>query len=150
MKKIVRLTESDLVNIVKRVVTESKKTILTESIDYSGVKMSVFNKEYGGPVVLTYKGKSMKYSVNVIVKKSILGKEIVAYKGPISVVALWKDPAKGFFAKDNTDKVFKLPSTELQKMADAAKSNNKKIDIAGTGEIKGIEGDFIATLTQTA
>lgn len=146
MKKVVRLTESDLVRIVKRVINESNKSLITEDIEYSGVKISVSNKEYGGPVVLTYKGKSIKYTINAKVTKLY----VTLYQGPIAVVALWKDPKKGYFAKDNTDKVFQLPTSELQKMADAVKNHAKKINIAGTGEIKGVSGDFVATLTQTA
>ena len=150
MKKVVRLTETDLVRIVKQVINESNKNLLTEEIEYSAVKMSALNKEHGGPVVLTYKGRSIKYNISVVVKKTILGKTITAYQGPIAVVALWKKEGKGYFAKDNTDKIFQLPLSELQKMADAAKSRAKKINIAGTGEIAGIQGDYSATLTQVA
>lgn len=149
MKKVIKLTESDLVRIVKRVINESNKNILTEDIEYSSVKMKASNPEYGGPVVLTYKGNSIKYNISVVVKKTILGKTITAYQGPIAVVSLWKKEGKGYFAKDNTDKIFQLPLSELQKMADAAKNKVRKLNIAGTGEIAGIQGDYSATLTQT-
>jgi hypothetical protein len=39
MKKIIKLTESDLTMIVKRVISESDKNLLTESIVYGGVKI---------------------------------------------------------------------------------------------------------------
>jgi len=150
MKKVVRLTESDLVRIVKRVINESDRNLLTENIEYGGVKMAPLNPTNGGPIVLTYKGKSMRYTISVVVTKNVFGAKMTAYQGKIAVVSMWKEPNKGYFVKDNTDKVFQIPLDELGKMANAAKNNDKKVYIAGTGSIKGIEGDFKATLTQTA
>ena len=59
MKKIIKLTESDLTMIVKRVISESDKNLLTESIVYGGVKMYATNDK-GGPIILSYKGKKIK------------------------------------------------------------------------------------------
>ena len=72
MKKIVKLTESDLVRIVKRVINESKKTPHpNKGIVYDGVKISTVSPS-GGPVYLTYKGKKLKYTIKVSVKKLFL------------------------------------------------------------------------------
>ena len=95
--------------------------------------------------MLTYNGVKTKYTINVVVTK--LGINI--YKGKIGVVAFWKSP-NGYYAKDNTDKVFKIPTTELQKMVNAAKTNAKQVNISGTGEVAGVEGSFNATLTKVA
>jgi hypothetical protein len=69
MKKVIKLTESDLLRIVKRVINESKKNPHPNNgIVYGGVKITTVNSS-GGPVYLTYKGKKIKYSINVSVKK---------------------------------------------------------------------------------
>ena len=145
MKKVIRLTESDLMKIVKRVINESEKQVLKEGIEYGGVQIAPTNTQYGGPVMITYNGVKTKYTINVVVTK--LGINI--YKGKIGVVAFWKSP-NGYYAKDNTDKVFKIPTTELQKMVNAAKTNAKQVNISGTGEVAGVEGSFNATLTKVA
>jgi hypothetical protein len=145
MKKVIRLSESDLMRIVKRVINESEKGILIEQVEYEGVQISPANKQYGGPVMLTYNGKSIQYSINVVVTK--LG--INVYKGKIGVVAFWKSP-NGYFAKDNTNKVFQIPPTELQKMVRAAKTNANKVNISGTGEVAGVSGNYNATLTKVS
>jgi hypothetical protein len=146
MKKVIKLTESDLVKIVKRVINESKdKPHPNTGIIYGGVNISTVSSS-GGPVYLTYKGKKLKYSINVSVKK--LGIEL--YDGPIAVVSLWTEPGVGYFVEDNTGKRFKLDSSELKKMVDAAKNNAKEITFAGTGVIGGIKGTYDATMTKIA
>lgn len=142
--KVIKLTESDLIRIVKKVMNESTKKIVNEQFSYGGVKISPSNDGKGN-LILSYNGQKTKYKVNVDVKK--LG--FTVYNGPIAVVALWKSD-KGYFAKDNTGKVFELSQSELNKMVTAAKSNTSKIQISGTGEIAGITGNYTGTLTKTA
>ena len=72
MKKVIRLTESDLVRIVKRVINESKKNPHpNKGIVYDGVKITTVSPS-GGPVYLTYKGKKLKYTIKVSVKNYLL------------------------------------------------------------------------------
>lgn len=146
MKKVIRLTESDLVRIVKRVITESKKNPHPNTgIVYGGVKISTVTPS-GGPVYLTYKGKKLKYTIKVSVKKLF----VELYNGPIAVVSLWTEPGVGYFVEDNTGKKFKLETSELEKMVEAAKNSEKRIYFAGKGEIGGIEGEYNATMTKIA
>lgn len=145
MKKIIKLTESDLTRIVQRVINESDKNIIRENIVYGGVKMYPANPK-GGPIILSYKGVELKYSINAVVKKF----GVKLYSGPIAVVSIWKKEQVGYFVQDNTDKIFQIPLDQLGIMADAAKDNQKQIKIAGTGEVAGISGTYYAKLTQTA
>ena len=144
MKKIIKLTESDLTMIVKRVISESDKNLLTESIVYGGVKMYATNDK-GGPIILSYKGKKIKYRITA----TVVGFSRVVYEGLIAVISIWKEDGVGYFIKDNTNKVFKIELDELDKMAEAAKNNKKQITIAGSGEMSGFEGTYTAKLTQT-
>ena len=142
--KIIKLTESDLYKIVRRVINETKEP-LTEQIVIDNVKISPINSKYGGPVSLEYNGITTKYTINVKVSK--LG--ITLYHGKIGVVSIWKDKTtNGILAKDNTGKLFKLEKAQIDKMIKAAKSNDKSFTIAGVGEVKGISGDYNATLTK--
>jgi len=144
VKKIIKLTESDLTRIVQRVISESDKNLITESIVYAGVKMYPTNTK-GGPIILSYKGKKTKYRITA----TVVGFSRVVYEGLIAVVSIWKEDGVGYFIKDNTNKVFKIELDELDKMAEAAKNNKKQITIAGTGEMSGFEGTYTAKLTQT-
>jgi hypothetical protein len=72
------------------------------------------------------------------------------YKGGIGVVAIWKDSKGMVWAKDNTDKLFKLDQNQINKMVQAAKTKASQFTLAGVGEIKGVEGDYSATLTKIA
>jgi hypothetical protein len=145
MKKIIRLTESDLNRIVKRVIEESKKPLM-EQVVVNNVKISPTNTSSGGPLSLEYNGVKTKYKVAVNVTK--LGFSV--YKGGIGVVAIWKDSKGMIWAKDNTDKLFKLDQNQINKMVQAAKTKANQFTLAGVGEIKGVEGDYSATLTKIA
>jgi|LakMenEpi03Aug12_release.lakeMendotaPanAssembly.Ray.scaffolds.fasta_scaffold196443_2 hypothetical protein len=141
MKKIVRLTESELINVVKKIINETKQ-VITEEVDFYGMKIKPSN-DGRGHLILTLGKTQMDYKVNVDVKK--LGFSV--YKGPISVVALWKNNEGKFWAKDNTGKMFKLDSTQLKSMYDAIKSKSKQINFSGEGEVAGVSGTYDATLT---
>jgi hypothetical protein len=144
MKKIIRLTESDLNRIVRRVIEESKKPLM-EQVVVNNVKISPTNTSSGGPLSLEYNGVKTNYKVNVNVVK--LGFSV--YSGPVGVVAIWKK-GSDVWAKDNTGKLFKLDQNQIDKMVQAAKTKVNKFTLAGVGEIKGIEGDYSATLTKIA
>ena len=140
--KIIKLTESELTKIIKRVIDESKKPLM-EDVVINDVKISPTNSSSGGPLSLEYKGVTSKYRINVNVKK--LGFSV--YNGPIGIVSIWKKGSE-VWAKDNTDKLFKLDQNQINKMIQAAKTKSKEFTLAGVGEIKGIEGDYNATLTK--
>jgi hypothetical protein len=144
MKKIVRLTESDLNRIVRRVIEESKKPLM-EQVVINNVKISPTNSSSGGPLSLEYNGVKTNYKVKVNVVK--LGFSV--YSGPIGVVSIWKKDSD-VWAKDNTGKLFKLDQSQINKMVQAAKTKVNQFTLAGVGEIKGIEGDYSATLTKIA
>ncbi len=140
--KIIKLTESDIIRIVKRVINETKKP-LQEQVVIDNVKISPTNTTNGGPVSLEYNGVKINYKISVEVTK--LG--FTVYKGPIGVVAIWKKGSE-VWAKDNTGKLFNLDQNQINKMVKAAKTNDKIFTIAGVGEIKGISGNYNATLTR--
>lgn len=143
-------------------IKESLDQSLFESIDWKGVKIvtarshgGVFTegpkkgtpKDLTGRLVLIYGGNEIYYKLKVDVKK--LG--ISWYNGPIAVDAIWKsDKDNHIYAKDNTDKVFKLDDSTLNKIAAEAKKRSSVIAFTGTGTIKGVEGTYDATLTKVA
>ena len=141
MKKIVRLTESELINVVKKIINETKQ-VITEEVDYYGMKIKP-SSDGRGHVILTFGKTQLDYKVYVDVKK--LGFSV--YKGPISVVSIWKNNEGKYWAKDNTGKLFKLDNTQLKAMYDAIKTQSKKIKFSGEGEVAGISGTYDATLT---
>jgi hypothetical protein len=118
---------------------------INEGFDYAGVKVSV-NKNGKGHLDLEYNGNVTEYKVTVDVTKAYIS----WYKGPIAVEAAWKDKSGVYWFKDNTDKVFKADKATLDKMAQAAKSKAAKVLIAGTGSIKGVNGDYTGSLTKVA
>lgn len=142
-------------------IKESLDQSLFESIDWKGVKIvtarshgGVFKdgpkkgqpKDLTGRLVLMYGGRETYYKLEVIVKKLL----VTWYDGPIAVDTIWKNDKGEVYAKDNTDKVFKLDVATLNKIAAEAKKNSKTIAFAGTGTIKGLEGTYDATLTKVA
>jgi hypothetical protein len=72
------------------------------------------------------------------------------YDGPIGVVSAWQNDKKECWVKDNTDKLFKLDQNTLKLLASKAKAKAQVIALAGTGEVKGVEGTYDATLTKVA
>lgn len=142
-------------------IKESLDQSLFESIDWKGVKIvtarshgGVFKdgpkkgqpKDLTGRLVLMYGGRETYYKLEVIVKKLL----VTWYDGPIAVDAIWKNDKGEVYAKDNTDKVFKLDVATLNKIAAEAKKASPTIAFTGTGTIKGLEGTYDATLTKVA
>lgn len=115
-------------------------------IVYDGVKVNAAG-DGTGRVLLSYGATKLYYKVKAKVKK--LG--ITFYDGPIAVVGAWKNEDKGtYWVKDNTDKVFQLDTQTLKTLAAKAKAKASLITFAGTGEVKGVEGEYDATLTKVA
>ena len=144
MKKVIKLTESDLLRIVKRVISENRET-LTEQVVVDNVKISPTNSTYGGPVSLEYKGVKTNYSVTAKVSKF----GVTLYNGKVGIVSIWKK-GNEVCVTDNTDKLFKIEQEQLNKMIMAAKSKQNSITFAGVGEVKGVEGDYVAKLIKVA
>jgi hypothetical protein len=108
----------------------SDESLNEAQIVYDGVKVNAAG-DGTGRVVLTY--------------------GLVLYDGPIAVVAAWKDEdTKKCWVKDNTGKLFKLEPETLKTLAAKAKAKAPEIAFTGTGEVKGVEGSYDATLTKVA
>jgi hypothetical protein len=105
MKKVIRLTESDLVRIVKRV--------LNESISFYGVSITPSNDGKGR---LIFKSKDRQESYKVIAK-------IFFKTYTISVKSIWKESNGDIKVKDNTGKVFPINNTNI---IDLVKQFNQK------------------------
>ena len=142
-------------------VNESFDQSLFEAIDWKGVKIvtarshgGVYGKgskkgkpkDLTGRLVLIYGGKEIYYKLEVDVKKLL----VTWYSGPIAVDAIWKSDNGDVYAKDNTNKVFKLDDGTLNKIAAEAKKSSPTIAFTGTGTIKGVAGTYDATLTKVA
>jgi hypothetical protein len=120
--------------------------ILNESqIVYDGVKINAAG-DGTGRLLLTYGTAKSYYKIKAKVKKLL----VVWYDGPIAVVGAWENEQKECWVKDNTGKLFKLDKDTLKTIAAKAKSKAPSIELAGTGEIKGVEGTYNATLTKVA
>jgi hypothetical protein len=114
-------------------------------IIYDGVKVNAAGDKTGR-LLLTYGTTKVYYKIKAKVQKAF----ITFYDGPIAVEAAWQDDKKQCWVKDNTDKLFKLDTATLKTLAAKAKAKASTIALAGTGEIKGVEGSYNATLTKVA
>lgn len=119
MKKIIKLTESELKSLIERIVREN----LNESITVNGVTLSAANRKSGGPILAKYKNITDKYSVTV---------DTVSYDGPVGVKYIYKKNGK-YYMTDNTNKTFKLPYKKLTDIINSIKKNKKviKINVGG-------------------
>lgn len=123
----------------------SGESLNEAQIVYDGVKVSAAGDKTGR-ILLTYGSAKLFYKISAKVQKAY----ITWYDGPIAVVAAWKNDKGEAWVKDNTDKLFKLDQKTLKTLAAKAKAKAPTIDLAGTGEIKGVEGSYNATLTKVA
>lgn len=123
----------------------SEESLNEAQIVYDGVKVNA-SGDKTGRILLTYGSTKLFYKINAKVQKAF----ITWYDGPIAVVAAWKNDKGEAWVKDNTDKLFKLDQNTLKTLAAKAKAKAPTIDLAGTGEIKGVEGSYNATLTKVA
>ena len=108
MKKVVRLNESDIVRLVKKVIIENKK-MLKEDADVQGHKWSVSNDGK-----LLFNG--MKFNINVDAKKF----GVSVYNGPIVLKNMW-DSGSDVAMVDNTGKQFTVPKNILYNVAETIK-----------------------------
>jgi hypothetical protein len=141
MAKIIRLTESELVRLVKKVISEKKK-MLSESATVNGTKVDVL----GGGLSTTAKGVNQKYSINVKCGKNVLGAFVSVYTGPISLSSLWDGKDGGIGGKDNTGKVFSIPSGKAKSLVQQMISGDSVIKTEGEGTIAGITGSCYVIL----
>jgi hypothetical protein len=123
----------------------SGESLNESQIVYDGVKVNAAG-DGTGRVILSYGSTKIFYKIKAKVQK--IG--ITFYDGPIGVVAAWQNDKKECWVKDNTDKLFKLDQATLKTLAAKAKAKAATISLAGTGEVKGVEGTYNATLTKVA
>lgn len=129
---------------MKVVLTEEQYNLyINESLVINDVRISPEDPISGGKLSLEYNGNKTTYSVKVKVKK--IG--ITLYDRPIAVKNIWKK-GNEVWVIDNTKKMFKLDNNQINKIIGLAKKNDKTIYFAGTGEVNGVSGDYIATLTK--
>jgi hypothetical protein len=129
MKKVVRLNESDIVRLVKKVIIENKK-MLKEDADIQGHKWSVSNDGK-----LLFNG--MKFNIKVDATK--LG--VSVYNGPIVLKNMW-DSGNDVAMVDNTGKQFTVPKNVLYNVAETIKKGGNyygKDYADGKVKIGGIE-----------
>ena len=144
MSRIIRLTESDLTRIVRRVLSEEKNNI------NEGAKINdiIINSSADGMLnTKSVKDFLNNYKVNVNCGKKVFGTFVSAYKGPVVISKLWNNKTDGGIAgSDNTGKVFTIPLEQSKRLAGEMKAGNEKISTEGKGTIAGISGVCYVTL----
>ena len=144
MKKIVRLTESELENLIKRVIKEQQEN-LNEAAVVNGVTIN------SGQFLSTVVGSlTHKYKVNVDCGKTVMGVYIPAYSGPVVIDKLWNGKDGGIAGSDNTGKVFTIPKDKAVNLAAQMKNGVSTIKTSGSGVIANIEGSCKVNLTKKA
>ena len=110
MKKVIRLTESDLINIIKSVIKEENSvSVPSGGITINGVNISV-SKNGKGHLIFKSKNFEGEYKVTASVK--ILG--VPAWSGNLSVKSITKYPNGKIVIIDNTGKDFDGEDTDLE------------------------------------
>lgn len=109
MKKVIRLTETDLLRIIKRVIKEDNSALAPSGgITINGVNISVSKNGKGH---LIFKSKNFQSEYKVTARISLLGKTI--WSGNLSVKSIIKYPNGKIVIIDNTDKKFDGEDTDL-------------------------------------
>ena len=134
MKKTIKLTESELVGIIKKV--------LNEYADIKNTKVGTNNKGH-----LTVGDKS--YKITVKCSKNLLVTDVSVYEGGISVSKIWKSKTGGIAALDNTDKQFTLDKQKSEDIVTKMNRGDSVINTTATGKIAGISGFCKAKLTKS-
>lgn len=120
MKKVIRLTESELINIIKRVINEENPTLSpSRGIIIGGVNISVSNNGKGH---LIFKSKNFQSEYKVTARITLFGKEI--WSGNIAVKSITKYPNGKIVIIDNTGKDFNGEDTDLEPLI--KQFNNKE------------------------
>jgi hypothetical protein len=146
MSRIIRLTESDLTRIVRRVLSEEKNNI-NEAAVIDGITIN--SSPNGMLNAKNVKNLMNNYKVSVNCGKNVFGKFMSAYKGPVVISKLWNNKTdNGIAGVDNTGKVFTIPLDQSKRLAGEMKSGNAKIVAQGEGEISGISGVCYVTLNK--
>lgn len=143
MKKIVRLTEQDLVNLVKKIIKEEKEN-LKEAAVVDGVTIN------SGQFLSTIVGSlTHKYKVNVDCGKEVpLVGYVSVYAGPVVIEKLWNGKDGGIAGSDNTGKIFEIPIGKATSLANQMKNGVGTIKTSGSGKIAGVSGSCKVTLTK--
>jgi hypothetical protein len=143
MKKIIRLTENELTNIIKKVINEQR--LLNESVKISGIEIDVKS----GNLSTTISNKINNYKITVKCGKEfpIVGFKSI-YSGPITLLKLWAAKDGGIAGEDNTGKVFSIPYDKARELVNNMKNGDKVIDTEGEGKIAGISGKCYVKLTK--
>jgi hypothetical protein len=123
MKKVIKLTESDLTRIVKRVINETMDSIESSNgISLSGVNISV-SQDKRGHLIFKSGQRTENFKVTV---------DTFLYEGPVSVTKIYKDGDK-IKIIDNTGKSFSIKSTNILKLIDQFKLNKRKLTASDMG-----------------
>jgi hypothetical protein len=145
MKKIVRLTESELENLIKRVIKEQQEN-LNEAAVVNGVTIN------SGQFLSTVVGSlTHKYKVNVDCGKDVpLVGYVSVYAGPVVIEKLWNGKDGGIAGSDNTGKIFEIPIGKASSLANQMKNGVGTIKTSGSGKIAGVTGSCKVNLTKKA
>lgn len=109
MKKVIKLTESDLIKIIKRVIKEDDTSLAPSGgIIINGVNISVSKNGKGH---LIFKSKNFQGEYKVTARITLLGKEI--WSGNLAVKSITKYPNGKIVIIDNTGKDFDGEDTDL-------------------------------------
>lgn len=128
MKKVIRLTESDLMRIVKRVIKE-QSNLLTESLPILGTNVSVVPINWNDPKVGKYSGQ-IKVEYNGRVKYYKLKVDTALYDGPVLIKNLWKS-GDDYGVKDSKGKTFPISANEMNQIIGKIKQDLSTFTIKG-------------------
>jgi alpha-tubulin suppressor-like RCC1 family protein len=123
MKKVIKLTESDLTRIVKRVINETMDSSKpSNGITLSGVNISV-SQDNRGHLIFKSGQRTEQFKVTV---------DTLFYDGPVSVTKIYKDDDK-IKIIDNTGKSFSIKSTNILNLIKQFNSNKSKLTASDMG-----------------
>ena len=123
MKKVVKITESDLNRIVKRVVNEMVDSASTPTgVNILGVNISI-SQDNRGHLIFKSGERTEQFKVTV---------DTIFYDGPVSVRKIFKDD-DNFKIIDNTGKSFSIKKTNILNLVKQFKSNKNKLTASDMG-----------------
>jgi len=123
MKKVIKLTESDLIRIVKRVINETMDSgTQSKGISLSGVNISV-SQDNRGHLIFKSGQRTEQFKVTV---------DTFFYSGAVSVTKIYKDNDK-IKIIDNTDKSFTINKTNILDLIQQFQSNKTKLTATNMG-----------------